>query len=396
MYNTKFILEDGKELYPGYLDREQRKLIKEKYKEEREYMHCGCKTTNKLFYRISEDLKIYPEHKNYIHDVYCCRYKDELGNSSRQTAYVINDDDGEVTVYTSFDPKIFSNDEEVEKEYDNVVPEDSEEMLEEIIVGQDEDLLEKKERKEPKLSLDGLIRSINVDSFTEKVLNNRPIETIEKFSTYVYYRMKKVRLSRTKKSMGDLSLEKDGVRFVYLPYEGAVENTDKGYTRCYLQTKAEGGKIFNNFIFPETMEKALKKFDKQYGIEPNEHTVMAGFQYLKKNKANSAYKVMGRVHLFQVSDIGLYCRTMTECNVFNELHRIVKEDDNIRFWIPPEDENVGAIIGIKGKEKKILLIFKGKKSERVSYDPEIYVPLVVDNATVISKEMLYDIVDAKI
>lgn len=100
------------------------------------------------------------------------------------------------------------------------------------------------------------------------------------------------------------------------------------------------------------MEKALKKFDKQYGIEPNEHTVMAGFQYLKKNKANSAYKVMGRVHLFQVSDIGLYCRTMTECNVFNELHRIVKEDDNIRFWIPPEDENVGAIIGIKGKEKK--------------------------------------------
>ena len=31
---------------------------------------------------------------------------------------------------------------------------------------------------------------------------------------------------------------------------------------------------------------------------------------------------------------------------------LFKEDDNIRFWIPPEDENVGAIIGIKGKEKK--------------------------------------------
>ena len=67
-------------------------------------MHCGCKsaTTEKLFYRISEDLKIYPEHKNYVHDIYCCRYKDEMGDVSRQTAYVINDDDGEVTVTDRF------------------------------------------------------------------------------------------------------------------------------------------------------------------------------------------------------------------------------------------------------------------------------------------------------
>lgn len=395
MYNTKFILENGKELYPGYLDKEQRKRIKDKFNDKREYMHCGCKsaTTEKLFYRISEDLKIYPEHKNYVHDIYCCRYKDEMGDVRRQTAYVINDDDGEVTVYTSFNPKIFDTNEESEKEQDNVVS-DSEEILDEITIEKDGELIKTNEKKEPKLSLSGLIRSINVDSFTEKILNNRTIESKEKFSTYVYHRMKKVRMSRTKKSMGDLSLEKDGVRFVYLPFEAAIEKTDNGYSRCYLQTKGPDGKTYNNYVFPDTMQKVMKQFEKQYGgIQPNENTVMAGFQYLKKTKGNNTYKVMGRVHIFQVSDIGLYCRSMTEYNVFNDLHRIVNEDDNINFWIPPEDESIGGIIEIKGKNKKILLIFKGKKSETVSYDSSIYIPLVADSSTVITKEMLYDMVD---
>ena len=124
MYNSKFICEDGQELYPGYLSKEQREKIKEKYQEKREYMKCGCKPASNLFYRISEDLKIYPEHKNYQHDLFCCRYRDEEGKASRQTAYVIDEEDGAVTAYISFDPKTFNTNEATEREKNNQIPEE--------------------------------------------------------------------------------------------------------------------------------------------------------------------------------------------------------------------------------------------------------------------------------
>lgn len=52
MYNTKFIMSDGSEIYPGYLS-EQRKLeIRNTNNNRREYMRCGCKPEANLFYRI--------------------------------------------------------------------------------------------------------------------------------------------------------------------------------------------------------------------------------------------------------------------------------------------------------------------------------------------------------
>lgn len=393
MYNSKFICEDGQELYPGYLSKEQREKIKEKYQEKREYMKCGCKPESNLYYRISEDLKIYPEHKNYQHDLFCCRYRDEEGKASRQTAYVIDEEDGAVTAYISFDPKTFNTNEVVEREQNNQVPEEMDDAIEEIIIEKDEETTKKAERKEPKLALAGLIRSINVDCFTEKILNNRKIESKEKFSTYVFYRMKKVNLSRTKKSIGELTLESDGVRFVYLPFVAAQKKTEKGITRCYLQTKGADGKVYNNFVFPEIMEKAIKEYKKAYGQEPDHNTMLGGFQYLKKAKNKNTYRVMGRVHLFQVSDIGLYCRTMQEVQTFNQLQELSNKNEDIRYWIPPEDESLGAIIEIQGKKKKILLMFRSSKSERVSYDTSLYVPYVVENGTVLSKEELYEVLE---
>lgn len=393
MYNTKFILENGKELYPGYLDKEQRQVIKNQYAGKRTYMRCGCKPTDNLFYRISEDLRIYPEHNNYQHDLYCCRFRDNSGNQTRQAAYIINEEDGNVTAYTSFNPKVFNMTDNTDKEFDNTIPEDD--TQEEILIEKDEDsVATDAQKKEPNLSLEGLIRSINVDSFTEKVLNNKNIDSKEKFSVFVYYRMKKVNLFRAKKSIGELSLEKDGVRFMYSPFVAAVKNTDKGATRCYIQTKGTNGNIYNNFIYPEILERAMKKFNKTYGIEPNENTVMAGFQYFKTNKAGTnTYKVMGRVHIFQTSDLGLYCRNMTEVYAFNSLHQIVRKNNEISFWIPPEDDNLGAIINIKGKKKKILLLFRAKKDERVSYDASLYIPFVIDSTTELTKDILYELLN---
>lgn len=41
MYNTKFITDNGKDVYPGYLDREQRALIRNQYMEKRNM--CGAR-----------------------------------------------------------------------------------------------------------------------------------------------------------------------------------------------------------------------------------------------------------------------------------------------------------------------------------------------------------------
>lgn len=398
MYNTKFILADGKELYPGYFGNETKQRIREKFDKERQYMRCGCRPEAGLYYRISEDLRIYPEHNNYKHDVFCCRYKDPSGEQKRQTAYVINDENGDVVAFTSFDPLVFTEATDTHKEHDNTVPEDEDENMEEIIVGKDEDKVEPAdaEKKEPKLSVAGLIRSINVDSFTERAVNGQKIDSKEKFSIIVYHRMKKVKLARAKKSIGELTLEKDGCRFVYLPFAGVLNKEENGIKRCYLQTKNSDGKVYNNFVFPDTMAKAYREFIKAYGIEPNEHTMIAGFQYLKKNRSGRTYKVMGRVHLFQTTDIGLYCRSIKEVEAFNALQSLMERERDIKYWIPPEDENLGAIVEVKGAKRKILLLFRNKKDERISYDKSMYVPFVVDSAGSITKEYLWELANQDI
>ena len=310
MYNSKFILENGKEIYPGYLDKEQRQALREQIGDKREVMRCGCKPNDKLFYRISEDLKIYPEHNNYKHDLYCSRYKTDTGVAERQTAYLINEEDGAVTAYVTFNPKNFDISSTEEVDQDNPPPEDDmeEDSQDEAIIEKEENSIKKEEKKEPKLSLPSLVRSINVDAFSEKVINNKKIDSKENFSKFVYYRMKKVKISKMKKPIGDLSLEKDGVRFIYVPFAGAIKKTERGLTKCYIQTKGSEEKIYNNLIFPETLEKAIKEFTKVYGIEPDDNTMIAGFQYYKKSRSKSMYRVLGRIHLFQISDLGIYCR----------------------------------------------------------------------------------------
>lgn len=394
MYNTKFILANEKEVYPGYLSNEARQSIRDKFNSSHGYMRCGCRPNGNLFYRISEDLKIYPEHKNYQHDVFCCRYKSPNGDNKRRTAYVISEENGDVTVYTSFDPCTLTSDATEPKEQDNIISDEENENIEEIVIEHsDDEISQSKVTKEPNLSLNGLVRSINVDVFTEKILNGKTIDSKEKFSVAVFHRMKKIRLVRARRHIGDLTLEKDGCKFIYLPFAGVQYKEENGTKRCYIRTKTPDGKAFNNFIFPNTLTKALKEFGKNYGIDPDDNTMVAGFQYLKKNKNGGQYKVIGRLHLFQVSDVGIYCRSMIEQKTYNVLDDIVKKNDKITYWIPPEDDNVGAIVEVKGKKKKVLIIFRNNKDERFAYDKTMYTPFVVDGNSSISEELLYELAE---
>ena len=394
MYNTTFILSNGKEVYPGYFNIEKRKELREQFRDKREYMWCGCKNEKKLFYRISEDLKIYPEHNNYEHDRYCSRYRNETGEEERKTGYVVNEEDGTVTTYLTFNPTNLDINEKVDKEeYNSELEEELEGTENEAVIEKEEGVTKKEEKKEPKLSLSGLIRGINIDTYTEKMLNNSRVKSRETFSKLVYSRMKIVKVSRMKKPIGELSLENDGVRFIYVPFAGATKKVDKGLTKCYLCNAGPDGKIFNNFIFPETMEKVVKEFVKMYGIEPNQDTMLAGFQYLKKTRSGVNYKVLGRVHLFQISNLGIYCRSLVEKETFDSISRIVKEDNNLKFWIPADDESVGGIIQVKNKKKKLLLLFRTNKDERISFNATMYEPVVVGEENPITKERLYQLIE---
>lgn len=390
MLNSKFILEDNTDIFPGYLDKEQRKELKDRYADRRQYLRCGCKPNGDLWYRISEDLKIYPEHNNYKHDLLCSRYLDEDGKKHRQSAYVIDDESGNVTTYLSFDVKEFSLDETTEREKNNEVPDELEDM-EEIIIEKSDEIKPDTRKDEPKLSLKGLIRGINVDTFTEKILTGRTISSAEQFSKMVYYRMQKVGVSKSKRAIGEMTLEKDGVRFFYLPFAGSFVEESKGYKKCYVQTKGADGKIYRNFTYPEVLENALQYYAEQYGTEPNPDTMIAGFQYLKKSRSGS-YRVLGRIHLFEVSDLGLYCNGMVEQEAFNALHKIAQASKDIKFWIPPEDASIGAFVQIRGYDKKLILLFRGAKTQRVAFDPEAYVPLLVEEGTQLTEEWLREVI----
>jgi len=394
MYNTKFNMIDGLELYPGYLDQEGRKKILETYKDMREFMWCGCRSDVKLYYKISRDLRIYPEHNNYQHNINCSRYCSETGVKERKTGYVVDDENGEVTAYLSFNPKniSFKDDEESVEKEDNCDKKEKDSNSEEQVI-EKETVTKVEEKSEPKLSLEGLIRSINVDTYTEKVFKNQSITERGNFTKQVYHRMKKVRVSRVRKSIGELSLESDGVRFIYIPFSGLVKNDANGLTKCYFSTSGEDGKVYNNFIFPETAEKAINKFKKLYGIEPNEDTMLAGFQYYKKTRSGVKYRVLGRVHLFQISNVGIYCRSLIEKETYDILSQIARERNDMKFWIPADDESIGAIIDVAVKSKKILLLFRNKSDECVNFDENIYEPLVIGASEPLTKERFLELIE---
>lgn len=391
MINNKFILEDMTEVFPGYLDKEQRTRLKERFKDKRGYMRCGCKPTEELFYRISEDLKIYPEHNNYVHDMFCSRYVNEEGKKVRQTAYVINEEDGTVKTYLSFNIKEFDLDESVAREQKNEVPEENED-IEEIVVEQSDEVKPEKRKKEPKMGLSGLIRSINIDTFSEKVLTNKKVSSLETFNKMVFHRMKKIEPNHYKKPIGELSLEKDGVRFIYLPFAGYTLEEKNGFKKCYIETRGADGKVYKNFTYPELMEAALDQYYESYGQEPGANTMIGGFQYLKKGRSGS-YRVIGRIHLFEVSQKGMYCRSLLEQNTFNVLHDVVDSSEDIKFWIPPEDPSVGGFIEMKGYAKQIMLIFKSDKTQHISYEPTRYVPFVMSDDVIITETLLRSILE---
>ena len=101
-------------------------------------MWCACRPDAGLYYKISEDLKIYPEHNGYTHDRYCCRYKNLTGSEQQKPPYYVGED-GDVTVFTSFDSRQYSrNIDNSEKDHQyTMAPDEGSAESEDILIDKD-------------------------------------------------------------------------------------------------------------------------------------------------------------------------------------------------------------------------------------------------------------------
>lgn len=386
MYNIKFTLSDGSEVFPNYMSLEQRQKLKEDIGDKREVMWCSCRNDIRLFYRLSENFRFYPEHNGYEHDPNCTRYHTQ--GSKRKTP-IIHSDDETTIVFLKFNPKNFTIptmketdlDEQEENDFDISIDSlETDVHTEEEVIHLDKLEVDSINDKEPDFNLSNFVRCINLDTYMERIINNKNILPHGYFSNALFGRLKNIKIGGMKKNIRSLSLEEDGLRFFYSKFAGCDIKTNNSRKSYYVKVNGTDNKIYSLFTFGGIYEKALKKFHKEYGIEPDEYTMVAGFQYYPLSGNNSHYKVIGRMHLFQVSDHGLYCRSMFEQSCYNIITNYVlyNKREKIRFYIPPEDDFINGIIEIPGHKKKGILIFSSStKTKELSINTSLFEPLII-------------------
>lgn len=297
------IMEDGSVIYPSYLDKEERQELRNRMGEKTEYMYCSCSLKEKLYYRISVDLKIIPCHQNYEHQEGCCRG----GGKLRYSSFVKSDEGTTATAFLKFNPAKFTvsfasedtdvsdDEEELETDDDNNLPKVSDRR--ETLPG---------EYKEPYSSLSTFVKQINYDTYMERLIKGKKtLASNDYFISALYGHLQNVKISPMKKSVKDLDLKKDGYKFFYAPlvaYECTEE--ESSITLKYFD------KEYKYFMFPGNMRNALKQYKKFYGEYPDlesGHVMAAGFIYQRISKYKKPYKTPGRIVLFDVSKQGIFC-----------------------------------------------------------------------------------------
>lgn len=391
MYNSRFVFEDGTFVYPRYFSREQREELRNKIGSSREVMWCGCRADQRLFYRISADLRFIPEHNGYKHASYCVRFHEDDADARRSSAFLPDDTSEKAFVYLKFNPHKFTipkmkdlgNDSAADSEEEQEEQEDTEEISSSNM--NEKELLsipkvkKNDEYKEPFLDLASFVRCLNVDTFTDRVLSGKSILTKDYFSSALYGRMKNIYIKGTHKSVRELNLMSDHVRFFYAPFiKGELVEKD-GYSTCHVIVQGKDQE-YSMFVFSKTYETALHHFKQQYGIEPNENTMAAGFQYLKKSKKGRDYKVVGRLHLFLVSNNGIYSHTIQEANTYDTILKALWNRKDIRLLLPTDDELITGIFEKSGTLRKGAIILPTKsQTELLELDEEQYEVLILDN-----------------
>ncbi len=345
MLNRKLVTIDGKEVYPAYTSFDDKLAMRREYGDRREYMWCGCRADCRLYYRVSVDAKLYPEHKDYIHARGCIFEQADR----KERAFVQDGENGESRIYLSFDPKDFS------------VPAD-------VTADSDGTGTKRGKRIDDGLNyypLEKFVRQINTDTYNERVALGKPVLSADYFLSSLHGRLKNIFIDGCRKPVREYRLESDRWQFFYMPfYRYEIKDRPGGKNSCSIVIRdSETGKEFSWFIYEHTLNVAVNRFTARYGCPPTDvaegtRIIMSGFRYIRKKKDSiDTYKVVGRLCFFVINDRGLICESLCERDSFDSVFKVLKTHKEFKFLIGDVGENIWGYFEKTGTTDRYVLGF---------------------------------------
>lgn len=344
MLNRELALYDGTRIFPAYMTSEDKKELYGRFREKREYMYCLCRTDTKLYYRISSDYRIYPEHQGYAHLPGCVFNPIDRRNS----AFSQDPENGETRVFLNFKPNDFSVPTESEVKRADSDPE----------VGPKDD--------NKYFPLEKFVRQLNSDTWNERMAAGKGLLSAEYFSAALFGRLKNIVIDGIKggRPLRDYKLDTDGFQFFYQPFCGyEIKERADGSSSCSLIVEGNDGKKYSWFVYERTLKIAIKRFARMFTQDPMEmlkggqQIIMSGFRYQRTRKnTNTEYKVAGRLCFFAINSNGLIARSSEELNALNNICSILRwKKDSLKYFLADEWENFYGYFEKSGDMKKYII-----------------------------------------
>ena len=328
LLSKELITIDGNRIFPTFMSAEERQELKDKYEGKREFMWCTCRSDEKLYYRVSSDLRIYPEHNGYEHDDSCIFA--EINKDRRAKAYLADAETGEVEVFLKFNPENFTEQTHSGSGSSNANGD--------VAAAEEEAFL----------SLEYFIRDLNIDTYNCRVSTGDPLLSADYFVPHLKARLRNVKFAGKTRVIRDYTLGNDGFEFFYVPYAGVtMKSRDAQNTSYYLKVNGKE-KQFSWWIYGNKYEKAERRFATRYGITPDEasgagyNVVAAGFRYRRQKKnSNSTYDCIGKLVFFIANKNGVFARTLTEKSNLDTILAYIRfncKDTGIGYYVADDDD----------------------------------------------------------
>ncbi len=339
MLNRELLLRDGRLIFPSYMDRDERAELRRQFGEERHYAWCTCRDDVKLWYRLSKDLKFYPEEQGYLHMPGCVFAADKEKDSYEQ-----NPVDGGALVSLRFDPSEFH------LTADNLSPRTGKSYAQ-----------EEPSDADPSLALHEFVRNLNWDTFNEREALGKSLLSKDYFAASLYGRMKHVQISGLKKALRDYNLNDDGWQFFYKSYYGTEISGPEDKRKVNLKFKLADGKEYTWFTYTKMFESACKRFERMYGkaVDEADNVIVAGIRYRRQSKkTGKPYTVIGRLCIFMVNENGVYARSAPERKNLDVILGYQRNHSEVRYFLSGTTDNFDGYFIKTGTTKKYIITGK--------------------------------------
>ncbi len=352
MLNRELITTDGEIIYPEFIGQKGREELYRKYGDRTHYMRCCCRPDAELYYRVSKDFRIYPEHQGYIHDPYCIFAL--RTDDSEKLGYDIDAENGEINVNFKFKINSFTPPQDkAGGAKDTKEPVDKDGKFDDF-----------------KLSLPDFIHDLFADVFNERASEGKAVLSSDYFLSSVYARLKRVYVGGLRKSLRDCTLEDDKFQFFMFKFHGFTINKDDERETYFLNVVAKDGKEYKWFLYSKLYDRVAREFHKAYGLTLSdvgeENVYVAGFRYkVRKYRKTETYNAVGRLTVFIVNDNGLHCRNIVEKINLNALLKAARYANGKYFVGGTDDFYDGYFVSDTGQ--KVILCGNAPKGLNKDY-----------------------------